>query len=171
MTGKSKFDKMAKENASRLAEQNARGFFNQQDWTKKDWDLVSGKIIVFQKNDIGMAELKKEVSAFAAQFSQIASKNADFSSIKNYGKFTLMYKNQDVTLKDNKLWLNDSTALAFVDLVRLEEFSWHIRDGRGDFYHKGKFGKDFKVYYKGKELEYKERTLMYNGTKLNAPLL
>jgi cytochrome c oxidase subunit 3 len=124
--------------------------------------LVAGKLI--------SPELKKEVSAFADQFSTITKEKDGLSNIKNYGKFTLMYKNQDLTLKENKLWSNDSTSLGFVDLTRLEEFSWHIRDGRGDFYHKGKFGKDFKVYYKGKELDYKERNLYYNGTKLSAPL-
>ncbi|KAK5977167.1 hypothetical protein GCK32_013602 [Trichostrongylus colubriformis] len=30
------------EHASQLAERNARAFFNQKDWTKRDWDWVSG---------------------------------------------------------------------------------------------------------------------------------
>uniref|UniRef100_A0A8L8JMC5 Ion_trans_2 domain-containing protein n=1 Tax=Heligmosomoides polygyrus TaxID=6339 RepID=A0A8L8JMC5_HELPZ len=38
----SKFDQVAKEHASLLAERNARAFFNQKDWTKRDWDWVSG---------------------------------------------------------------------------------------------------------------------------------
>ncbi|CAI4228311.1 unnamed protein product [Auanema sp. JU1783] len=39
---KFKFDSVAKEYASQLAERNARAFFNQTDWSKKDWDWVSG---------------------------------------------------------------------------------------------------------------------------------
>ncbi|KHJ84703.1 hypothetical protein OESDEN_15580 [Oesophagostomum dentatum] len=38
----SKFEQVAKEHASQLAERNARAFFNQKDWTKRDWDWVSG---------------------------------------------------------------------------------------------------------------------------------
>uniref|UniRef100_A0A7I4Z6T7 Calcium homeostasis modulator protein n=2 Tax=Haemonchus contortus TaxID=6289 RepID=A0A7I4Z6T7_HAECO len=37
-----KFDSVAREHASQLAERNARAFFNQKDWTKRDWDWVSG---------------------------------------------------------------------------------------------------------------------------------
>ncbi|CAO4364793.1 unnamed protein product [Caenorhabditis nigoni] len=37
-----KFDAVAKEHASILAEHNARAFFGQKDWTKRDWDWVSG---------------------------------------------------------------------------------------------------------------------------------
>ncbi|KAL6734089.1 hypothetical protein Aduo_004669 [Ancylostoma duodenale] len=38
----SKFEQVAKEHASQLAERNARAFFTQKDWSKRDWDWVSG---------------------------------------------------------------------------------------------------------------------------------
>ncbi|PIO71548.1 hypothetical protein TELCIR_06551 [Teladorsagia circumcincta] len=37
-----KFDGLAKEHAATLAERNARAFFNHKDWSKRDWDWVSG---------------------------------------------------------------------------------------------------------------------------------
>ncbi|CAD6190170.1 unnamed protein product [Caenorhabditis auriculariae] len=38
----SKFDAIAKEHAAQLADRNARAFFAQKDWSKRDWDWVSG---------------------------------------------------------------------------------------------------------------------------------
>ena len=53
---------------------------------------------------------------------------------------------------------------------RLRDLAVNILDDRGDFFHRGEIGKDFHIYYKGKELEYKNRSLMYGGKKLSAPL-
>uniref|UniRef100_A0A1I7WWC8 Bromo domain-containing protein n=1 Tax=Heterorhabditis bacteriophora TaxID=37862 RepID=A0A1I7WWC8_HETBA len=39
---KNKFELVAREHAAQLAEQNARAFFMQKDWSKRDWDWVSG---------------------------------------------------------------------------------------------------------------------------------
>ncbi len=111
---------------------------------------------------------KSDVSAFAKQFEAITK--AKNPQITGLDKYTIRYKNQPVSFKDGKFYVQDTVQLQHVDLIRLEEFSWHIRDGRGDFFHKGEFGKDFKIYYKKKELQYKDRTLYYNGNPLNAPL-
>jgi cytochrome c oxidase subunit 3 len=53
---------------------------------------------------------------------------------------------------------------------RLQSLAWNIRDNRGDFFYKGKLGKDFHIYYKGKELKYKERALYFGNKILSAPL-
>ena len=53
---------------------------------------------------------------------------------------------------------------------RLQSLAWNIRDERGDFFHKGELGKDFHVYYKGKELQYKNRALMLGKRRLSPPL-
>lgn len=122
--------------------------------------LVAGKVISEKQ--------KKEISVFAKQFEAITKvKNPKIASLD---KYTLLYKSQPVSLKDGKFYVQDTVALTSVDLIRLEQFSWHLRDGRGDFFHKGKFGKDFKIYYKKKELQYKDRTLYWNGSPLSAPL-
>lgn len=122
--------------------------------------LLGGKVI--------SEDQKKEISAFAKQFERITKvKNPKIADLDNY---TLLYKHQPLSLKNGKFYVQDTIELQHVDLIRLEEFSWHIRDGRGDFFHSGKYGKDFKIYYKNQELDYKDRTLYYKGTPLSAPL-
>jgi len=88
--------------------------------------------------------------------------------VKDYGKeFSLYYKQQPLALINGKLSMPDSTNLEFVDLSRLKSLAININDGRGDFFMKGKLGKDFHVYYKGKELEYKNREWYYHGKILD----
>lgn len=135
---------------------------------------IDGKFMEVDGNEYFVAGKKlseKEkagVSDFARQFENAQNKLP--ASVKNYGKYTLLYKNKEVTIKDHKLFVSDSVELQYTDLYRLSSFSWHIRDGRGDFFHHGTFGKDFHIFYKGKELTYKDRSLYYNGMKLSAPL-
>jgi cytochrome c oxidase subunit 3 len=111
---------------------------------------------------------KADISKFAKQFETIDQKMP--AHISDYGKYTLLYKNEEVSLKNGKFYVSDTVELQNVDLYRLAQFSWHLRDGRGDFFHRGKLGKDFHLYYQGKELQYKNRTLYYKGTKLSAPM-
>lgn len=122
--------------------------------------LIAGKVISEKQ--------KKEIGLFAKQFEQITKvKNPRISGLDTY---TILYKHQPVSLKDGKFYVQDTVELLPVDLIRLEQFSWHLRDGRGDFFHTGKLGKDFKIYYKGQELGYKDRSLIYKGQKLAVPL-
>lgn len=111
---------------------------------------------------------KLAVSTFAKQLTDISLDKT--LNITNYGKYTLNYKNNPVTYKNGQFFTNDSIPLQFVDLKRMEDFAVHLRDGRGHFFHKGKYGKDFTVYYKGKALDYKKGQLMFNGQQLSAPL-
>ena len=122
--------------------------------------LINGKVISETQ--------KNEISSFAKQLETIGDMKPH--AVNNYGKFTLTYKSQEVKMKENKFFVQDTVQLKFVDLKRMEEFSWHLRDGRGDFYHKGKYGKDFVIYFKGKKLDFKERSLYYKGRKLDPPL-
>lgn len=112
---------------------------------------------------------KTDLSNFAKQFERI-SKIKSGDKTPQFGKYTLVYKNKDVVYKNGQFFVDDTVALNTLDIFRLEEFSWHLRDGRGDFFHKGKFGKDFQIFYKGKELQYKDRQLTFNGIPLSAPL-
>lgn len=84
--------------------------------------------------------------------------------------FTLYFRNEPLTLQDGKLIKPNGEHLQYIDMKRLAELAFNIRDERGDFFHRGKIGKDFHVYYKGKELDYKNRTLMFGNKKLSAPL-
>ena len=109
-----------------------------------------------------MGELKKFMSQF--------EKN-DFKKplvIKSLNKdFQIFYKQQPLILKGGKLTLPNGEALKFVDLMRLQKLAVNIRDERGDFFVRGKLGKDFHVYYKGKELEYENREWKHNGQRLD----
>ena len=111
---------------------------------------------------------KADISAFAQQFENAHKKM--LASVKNYGKYTLVYKNDEVSYKNGKFYAADTAELLFTDLLRLAEFSWHLRDGRGDFFLKGTIGKDFHLFYKGTELTYKNRTLFRGATPLSPPL-
>ncbi len=108
----------------------------------------------------------KELQAFANQF--LTLKRNESFEIKDYGKkFVLYYKSQPLGLVNTKLCTPDGKEIQYVDQMRLKDLSINIRDGRGDFFVKGQIGKDFKLLYKGKELEYKDRTLQMNGRKLS----
>lgn len=115
----------------------------------------------------------------AEQMSKLQSYFKHFENIKVDGDptfsnlpegFSLYFKNEPLQLVNGRFIKTDGTGLQTVDLHRLKMLSLHVRDGRGDFFHKGEYGKDFKIYFKGNELEYSERTLYYQGKKLSVPL-
>jgi cytochrome c oxidase subunit III len=122
--------------------------------------MIGGKVISeSQKNDI---------SAFAKQFLGVDTLVP--KTIHDYGKYTLTYKNEDVRFVNGKLIAGDSTELLFTDLRRLRDFSRHLADKRGDFFVKGTLGKDFHIYFKGKELQYKNRSLYFDNRKFDGPM-
>ncbi len=84
--------------------------------------------------------------------------------------FELFYQKEKVTVQVGKLVSAKGLILQYTDMRRLQSLAWNIRDERGDFFHKGKLGKDFHVFYKGKELQYKNRELMLGNRRLSPPL-
>ena len=136
---------------------------------------IDGKYMEVNANDYFLAgkrmteAQKKDVSEFARQFEHVDSVIP--KTIKGYGtKYVLLYKNEEVRHQDTVLIAGDSTKLLYTDLRRLVDLAGTLRDGRGDFFMKGEMGKDFHIFYKGKELEYINRDLYYNGGKLSPPL-
>lgn len=88
-----------------------------------------------------------------------------------YGKeFSLVYRFEPLALRDGVLLREDSTNLELADWVRLEEMMTNIADGRGDFFIRGEFGKDFQMFYAGKPLQYEDRKLYYEGKPLSRGL-
>jgi cytochrome c oxidase subunit 3 len=119
---------------------------------------------------IGGTELSetkmKDLQNFMAQFE--GAKPGKDPVVKNYGaKYKLYYKQQPLGLIGGKLSTPDGQKLQYTDLLRLSHLAVNIRDKRGDFFVRGEYGKDFKLYYKGKELEYVNRELRMNGKKLS----
>jgi len=136
---------------------------------------VDGKYLDINANDYFLAgkkvtpQEKKEIADFAKQF-RLADSVLP-KQIPGYGsKYILLYKNEELRFESGKFLVNDTTELQFTDLHRLVAFAGNLRDGRGDFFLKGEMGKDFHIFYKGKELKYIDRTLHYNGQPLEAPL-
>lgn len=125
--------------------------------------LIEGKVIDAAKKD--------EIQAIGKQFDHADQKDG-LAAIKNYGKeYILLYNNEPVAFINNQLMLPDGTIIGSHDLYRLRRWAEHIRDGRGDFFVKGVYGKDFSVYYKGKELAYKDRAFHLGDQKLSPYLL
>ena len=117
------------------------------------------------------AEQKTAISQFAEKLLP-ASDSTKLNIEKEYGStFILFYKDQPLTLLEGKLMLPDGKVLQSHDLYRLRYFAYHLKDGRGDFYAKGELGKDFHIYYKGKELSYNNRTLYLGDRKLDGYLM
>jgi cytochrome c oxidase subunit 3 len=131
-----------------------------------------GKFIGINGNDYLLNGKKmsdsdmKTFQEFMLQFEKMNLKNS--IKIKNPGNnFELFYKQQPLTNKEGKLILPDGKSLQYVDLMRLQSLAVNVGDGRGDFFINGEIGKDFQVYYKGKELEYENREWKYKGQRLD----
>lgn len=112
---------------------------------------------------------KKELKAYVKTF-ETTAKPSGYSIKSLSPDFVLYFKNEPLSLQNGKLIKPNGEAIPYLDMKRLMQLSWNIRDDRGDFFHKGELGKDFSIYYKGKELNYKDRTLMFGNKKLSAPL-
>ena len=109
-----------------------------------------------------------ELKSFVKPFEKTAN-TAGYSVRPFPANFELIAQNEPVKVEGGKL-IAGTKILQYTDMRRLKFLAWNIRDNRGDFYHKGKLGKDFNVFYKGKELSYKNRNLMFGSKILSAPL-
>lgn len=126
---------------------------------------VDGNNYVVNGKKLSDAEMK-DFQAFMAQFLDV--KREKSFVVNNYGKkFILYFNNQPLGLINQKLCTPDGKEIQYVDEMRLRDLAINVRDGRGDFFVKGKLGKDFHIFFKGKELEYKKRELHYEGKKLS----
>ena len=109
------------------------------------------------------------ISSFGKQLERADEKNG-LAGLKNYGtEFMLFYENEPLTYLNGELIKPSGEKLQYLDLRRLKFLGYHLRDGRGDFFARGKIGEDFHIYYKGEELSYKNRTLIKDGNKKLAP--
>ncbi len=105
------------------------------------------------------------MSEFMKQFVGVTP--AKLTKAKSNSSFELIYIDKSISVLNNKLIFPDSTELKYVDQLRLSQLAQNILDKRVDFFVRGKFGTDFQLFYKGKELEYKNRNLYFEGKKLS----
>ncbi|MCH2229732.1 MAG: cytochrome c oxidase subunit 3 [Crocinitomicaceae bacterium] len=119
--------------------------------------LLKGKLMTNEQLDA--------YQAFMSQFLEV-SETEPFNA-KQYGTdFEIYFLNSPLFQKNGAFYSEEDGKLQFLDRVRLRDLAVNVRDGRGDFFVKGDLGKDFHVYYKGKELQYENRQLQMNGKKL-----
>ena len=111
---------------------------------EQDYQLMSG----FMKQFIGVTPTK-------------------LIQAKPNNSFDLIYNEKPISILNNKLVFPDSTQLKYVDQLRLSQLAQNIIDQRVDFFVRGKYGEDFQLLYKGKELEYKNRNMYFEGKKLS----
>ncbi|WP_107038957.1 cytochrome c oxidase subunit 3 [Brumimicrobium mesophilum] len=114
-------------------------------------------------------EDKIELQSFASQFLVPNLSDLKNKNIK-YGDFTLLYKSEPLTFLDGEFLRPNGERLEELDFQRLRYLAQNVKDDRADFFMQGEMGKDFKLFYNGNELDYKERTLMYKGKPLSANL-
>lgn len=132
---------------------------------------MDGKFIEVNGNDYLIAGKKMnekqrhDYQQFMMQF--VESKEGQSFNPSEYGKrFEIYFEDQPLIQLNGKLVKSDSTEMQYLDNARLSYLAVNVRDGRGDFFVRGEMGKDFHIYYKGKELEYVNRELRLNGVKL-----
>jgi len=114
------------------------------------------------------AELQ-ELQTFMKQFVKVKASGA-FPLASGYENFTLYYRNEPMVVVDGELRMKDSSMVLPLDRTRLSALAMHVVDGRGDFFVRGKMGKDFHIYFKGEEMEYKDRSLYWKGKPLDTRL-
>lgn len=125
---------------------------------------VNGNDFLLKSKNMNATEMKAYQN-FMSQFLEVSEKES--FNIKQYGKdFELFFMNTPLKLIGGVLSSEEEGKLKFLDCLRLRDLAVNVRDNRGDFFVKGKMGKDFHVYYKGKELQYENRELQMNGKKL-----
>ena len=125
---------------------------------------VNGNDFFLSGEKMSEAEMK-DLQSFMKQFKN-PSDDMKFD-VKEYGDYKILFKNRELTLKDGELLTLKGEPLQILDAERLSFLAVNICDGRGDFFVRGEMGKDFHVYYKGKELSYENRELIYQGAKLD----
>lgn len=134
-----------------------------------------GKTIDVNGNDylLGGKKMTDNQYATLQGFVKLFETSADIQGYTIHSlnsNFELFYQKEKVTVQGGKLVTAKGQILQYTDMRRLQSLAWNIRDKRGDFFHKGELGKDFHVYYKGKELQYKNRALMLGKRRLSPPL-
>lgn len=134
-----------------------------------------GDFIEINGNDYllkGKVMSTKQMKAYQKFMSQFLKLDANKPFVVNqYGdEFILYFQNTPMSVENKTLKTIDGEELKFLDRARLRDLAVNVRDARGDFYAKGKLGKDFHIYYKGKELGYKDRQLILDGKKLDGYL-
>jgi len=130
--------------------------------------LVNGNQYLKGKTPLTASEMKR-LQEFMGQFMKLTpSQKITLNAASK--DFVLYYRDSEMRNLNSELRMNDSSAVNVLDRERLTALSRHILDGRGDFFVRGEMGKDFHIYYKGQEIQYKDRKLYFKGRPLDTRL-
>ena len=131
---------------------------------KGDFVEINGNDYLIKGKKMSPNQLE-EYQKFMSQFLILDEKEP--FKVDQYGKdFVIYFQNVPLEEKNGKLVGEDGKQLEYLDRARLRDLAVNVRDLRGDFFVKGEMGKDFHIYFKGKELEYKNRELQLDGKRL-----
>lgn len=120
--------------------------------------LIDGKVM--------SKDQMKSFQDFMEQFTQF-DPTKDFE-VNNYGNpYTLLFKKRPMTVENGVLIQKNGEKLPSLDNQRLSDLALNVSQGRGDFFVHGTLGKDFKIFYKGDEIVYKDRKLYRAGRELS----
>ncbi len=135
---------------------------------KGDFIEINGNDFLLKGKKMNADELAA-YQKFMSQFLVLDEKKP--FKVNQYGKdFILYFQNTPLIVKNGVLQTEEGEELKFLDNARLRDLAVNVKDLRGDFFAKGTLGKDFHIYYKGKELTYKDRQLQLDGKKLDSYL-
>ncbi len=132
---------------------------------KGDFIEINGNDFLLKGKEMNETQLK-EYKNFMAQFTDL--KDSSAFTVNNYGKdFVLYFQNVPLEVKNKRLITPEGSELDYLDNVRLHDLAVNVQAGRGDFFIRGEMGKDFHIYFKGEELQYKNRELYKDGKILS----
>lgn len=114
--------------------------------------------------------LKDELKIFGAALEVGGKSGKNEFDLQNYGSgFMLFYEEVPVTYANNQLYLEEA-PFDRKQLRQTYEFGENLANDRGDFIMRGEYGKDFWIYYNGKQLQYENRTFYIEGKEISAKL-
>ncbi|MBT5438410.1 hypothetical protein N9I21_01370 [Crocinitomicaceae bacterium] len=121
---------------------------------------------VYVENNMYMLNNKKlsgnDFELFTNYLGQfIPSKNNPLGQklTKDISNVNIIYKNKPLIVKNNTLYINDSTQLGPSDFNNLHYLAQNVKEGRVDMVPIGTIGEDYTIWYKGEELIMKKRKL------------
>lgn len=133
---------------------------------KQDGKLIGVNGNEFLKGDQEMSDADlNSYQEFMSQF--LSPSDKETFRVKKDPRHQLYFEGNELQVMNDTLAVNDSTGLNYTERLRLFYLARNVQDKRGDFFLRGKIGKDFHIFYKGKELEYKNRSLYYKGKELD----
>ena len=148
----------------------SEGKYGQPFEVKINGDYVTVKDNTYMLNDKPLKGSDFELFRdYLDQFIPTKSNPLGQSITKDIKGVELVYDQQDLIVKNNTLYINDTLQLGPSDFKLLHILAHNVKLGRVDLIPLGSIGKDYSIWYKGDQLTMKGRKLQRkNGGKLSS---